>query len=66
VESNKITLGSKVKDTITGFQGIATGRAEYLLADPSVLVEAPVGADNKSVDCWIKESRLEVVVPVAQ
>lgn len=25
-----VTLGARVKDNITGFEGIATGRAEYL------------------------------------
>ncbi len=57
----KVQLGSKVKDKITGFTGIVSGRAEYLYGTPHVWVEAPTTTDGKTPDQWIDESRVEVV-----
>jgi hypothetical protein len=60
-EFQMIELGSKVKDSITGFSGIATGRAEYLHGVPRVLVEATqLTADGKTESNWIDEPRLVV------
>jgi hypothetical protein len=56
----KIQLGSKVKDRITGFTGTATGRAEYLFDPAAVRVEAPQ-VEGRDQDKWIPESRLEVI-----
>lgn len=56
----EIKLGNKVKDKITGFEGIATGRAEYLHAATSILVEAPV-KDGKALTSWTEATRLVVV-----
>lgn len=55
-----ITLGSKVHDGITGFSGIATGRAEYLHGCPSVLIEATKLVDGKPESKWVDEPRVVV------
>lgn len=56
-----IKMGDKVKDVISGFEGVATGRAEYLhgcvkiLVEPEGLQESgkPIGAE------WFDEQRLD-------
>ena len=54
----KIQLGAKVKDSVTGFVGTVTARCEYLYAGARVVVEGI--ADGKPVEMWIDESRVEV------
>lgn len=55
-----VNLGSRVRDTISGFEGIATGRTVYLNGCVSVLIEGPmVGKDRP--EQWIDEQRLEVI-----
>jgi hypothetical protein len=55
----KITLGSKVKDTVTGFQGTATASIESLARQPQILVET--GFDGKRHQEWFDESRIESI-----
>ena len=55
----KIKLGSKVRDTITGFSGVATARSGYLHGSPRVLVEGRVTAEGRLNSDWFEESRLE-------
>jgi hypothetical protein len=55
----RITLGSKVKDTVTGFEGTSTARAEYLDGRVSVQVEAL--RDGKPISEWFPEFRIVVV-----
>jgi len=57
---NKITLGTKVKDTITGFTGIAIARTEHLNGAPQVCVEGQgLNEDQLPVgEVWFNESRL--------
>ncbi len=60
-----ITLGSKVKDVVSGFEGVAMGRAEYLTGCTQYLV-APVklDKDNKLGDAhWFDEGRLSITAP---
>lgn len=58
----KIPLGVKVRDKITGFVGIVTGRCEYLTGCHQVLVSPPVKADGSHVDAhWYDEQRLDVI-----
>jgi hypothetical protein len=52
-------LGDKVRDRVDGFEGILSGRAEYLYDTVRCLVEAPA-KDGKTCSSWIAESRLEV------
>jgi hypothetical protein len=56
----QIKLGQKVKDTITGFDGTATGRCEYLTGVPRVQVVRQ-NTDGKMQEEWLDEPRLEVV-----
>jgi hypothetical protein len=55
---NKVNLGDKVRDTVTGFAGVATSRTEYLTGGPRIQVEAMV--DNKPTSEWFDEARLTV------
>lgn len=57
-----IKLGSKVKDVVSGFAGIVTGRAEYLTGCTQYLVSpAKVDKDGKIAESyWIDEGKLSV------
>lgn len=59
----KITLGSKVRDTITGFEGIATARAEYLNGCVRILIQPQrLDKDGKIIESeWIDQVQLEAV-----
>ena len=58
-----IRLGSRVKDTYTGFTGVATGRTEYLYGCVRVLIEPTnLDKDGKVQDPqWFDEQRVELV-----
>ena len=51
-----VKLGSKVKDSISGFKGTVTARAEYLYGCVRCGVE---GKDKPGEMIWIDEQRLE-------
>jgi len=54
----KIELGKKVKDSITGFNGIVTGKVEYITGCRQYLVVGK-SKDNKPADSlWFDEDRL--------
>jgi hypothetical protein len=57
-----IRLGSKVKDVVSGFEGITTGRAEYLTGCAQYLVAPPgLDKDGKLKDAhWFDEGKLVV------
>lgn len=58
----KIELGSKVKDKISGFEGIATGRNVYLNGCIHILVSPKTDKDGKLPDGhWIDEPQLDIV-----
>jgi hypothetical protein len=60
-EKMTIKLGKKVKDKITGFEGIVTGVASYLYGCDQYLVTPPA-KDGAKVDAyWFDEGRLEVI-----
>jgi hypothetical protein len=56
-----IKLGSKVRDKVSGVEGIATGRCEYLNGCIQYCVTTKVGKDNKGTSPWIDEGQLVVV-----
>lgn len=56
-------LGSKAKDTITGFEGTVTATCEYLHDKPSARLETL--KDGKVVAEWFQISRLVTVVEPA-
>ena len=60
--AKRINLGDRVKHSITGYQGIAVGRTEYLHGCTSVGVKAEALHDGKTIDIhWFDEPALEVV-----
>ena len=57
-----IPLRSKVRDKVTEFTGIVTGRAEYLFRTPEVRVQPSYLKDGVPVKGeWLAEDRLEVL-----
>mgnify|MGYP001579718932 CR=1 FL=1 len=59
-----IKLGSKVKDKITGFTGVATQRIQYLYGCERYGVEAKTGKDGKAPFEYFDAQRLEYVSKV--
>ena len=56
-----IQLGNKVKDKVSGIEGIVTGKCEYLNGCVQYCVTTKVGKDNKGASPWIDEGQLVVV-----
>jgi hypothetical protein len=56
-----IKLGSKVRDKVTGFTGITTGRAEYLYGCNQYNIVPPVDAGKLGETQWFDEGRIEVI-----
>lgn len=54
-----ITLGSKVKDYVTDFKGIAIARVEYLNGCISIEVQAKMKDDIIPESVWIDEQQLD-------
>ena len=55
-----IELGCKVKDSVTGLEGIVVGRTHYLNGCIQWGVRPPIDKDGKVVDAfWIDEAQLE-------
>ncbi len=60
--SEKIMLGDRVKDRITGFTGIAVSSTEYLNGCIRIAVDPPVDKDGKSVDQqWFDHQQMNIV-----
>ena len=59
----QISLGSKTKDNITGFEGIITARAEYLNGCVRFLVQPQkLNEDGEMIESqWIDAGQLEIV-----
>jgi hypothetical protein len=54
----------KVKDMITGFEGIVTGHADYVTGCDQYLVQPPVEKDKPGgfiEPRWFDEKRLEII-----
>lgn len=54
-------LGVKVKDKITAFEGLATGKASYITGCDQYLVQPPSKDGEFKEGRWIDEGRLEVI-----
>lgn len=63
-----IILGSTVKDVVTGFKGVVTGRATYLTGCDQYLVTPPLFEGKRQDAGWFDVQRLEVdsTVPAVQ
>jgi hypothetical protein len=59
IMGEKIELGCKAKDSVTGFVGTVTARCEYLAGESRVSIEGI--SDGRPVELWIAQSRCEVV-----
>ncbi len=56
-----IELGSRVRDVVTGFKGIATSRAIHMNGCDRYWIQPPVGKDGKNADgLWVDVTTLEV------
>lgn len=55
-----IELGKRYRDMLSGFEGVATGRAVYLHGCPKVLLEG-VDSHGKPDELWFAEERIEFV-----
>lgn len=64
-EKKKIGLGDSAKDKITGFEGVVTGRAEYLTGCDQYVLQ-PKCKDDSSGSYpsaeWFDEGRLVLIV----
>jgi hypothetical protein len=60
IMGEKIELGSKVRDTITGTVGTATARCVYFSGTGTRLIVEGM-AEGKPFEMWVEESRCEVV-----
>jgi hypothetical protein len=57
-----VELGSRVRDKITGFTGVVTGRVEYLTGCNQVLVAPKCKDDGALVSSeWLDEQRVDVL-----
>ena len=60
---HRIALGSIVRDTITGFAGVATGRTEWLHGCERYCIEPQELREGKPIEAqWFDVDRLEVLV----
>lgn len=58
----RVILGDEVKDTVSGFQGIAFGKTDFLNGCTRIGVQPPVDKEKKLPDAqWFDEPQLLVV-----
>lgn len=57
-DTDGITLGRKYRDYISGFEGIAVSRSEFLHGCVRVLLEGPVKPDGEAREFFVDEQRL--------
>lgn len=54
-------MGDKMRDMISGYEGIATGRTAYMNGCVKWLLERELDKDGKEQSCWFDEQRLNVI-----
>jgi len=55
-------LGSKMRDKITGFEGVCTGEAKYINGCVQMCLAPPIDKDGKKVEPeWFDSQRLEII-----
>jgi len=53
--------GDQAKDMITGFEGVITGRADYITGCNQYLIQ-PIKEDGEFIESrWMDENRLEII-----
>ena len=59
---DEIKLGCRVRDTFTGFEGVATGRSEWLYGCTRISIQPTELKDGKVVEPdWFDVQRVEVI-----
>lgn len=59
---SSIRLGNKIRDTVTGFEGIAISRIEYLNGCTQFCVQPPIDKEGKRPEgVYLDHAQLEVV-----
>ena len=57
-----IHLGDEVKDTVTGFKGIATGLTDFLNGCRRICIQPPIDKAGKAQEAnWFDEPQVTVV-----
>ena len=57
-----IELGSKARDTITGFKGIVVGRTEWLEGITRIGIQPQELHDGKAIEIdWFFEGQVEII-----
>ena len=57
-----VKLGNKVRDTLTGFAGVAVARTEWLYGCSRIGIEPTELKDGKPIETqWFDEQRVEMV-----
>jgi hypothetical protein len=56
--NQRLPLGAKARDVVTGFTGTITGVARYLTGCDQYVLTAPVGADGEVKAHWYDDNRL--------
>ncbi len=67
-EQQRVELGARVRDDVTGFEGIVVARTEWLHDLPGVGVQAQgCGRNGKPIEvAWINEGRLRTLNTTAE
>ena len=61
-----IKLGNRVKDSLTGFVGIATARTEYLYGCAQIHILSEGLKDGRPMEgAWIDEQRVETLAALS-
>lgn len=58
-----IDLGLRGRDKVTGFEGIITGRAQYIYGCDQYVLVPPVKDGKCGENQWFDEGRIEVLGP---
>lgn len=57
-----IRFGNRVRDIVTGFEGIVTARVEFINGIVNYLVSPPVAEDgDMREDMWVSACRIEYI-----
>lgn len=55
------TIGRRGRDTITGFEGVITGRCEYLTGCNQLLIVPKAKGGSHQEGHWFDEQRVELI-----
>lgn len=59
---SKISLGSKIRDTLTSFEGVAVAYTMWMNGCNRYLIQSTELREGKIVDLWVDEQQVELVV----